>query len=563
MDPHRRHSAIHIDQQHHHFTVASTDIQRKKDDDYETKAHTGTFAWIMGLTRKPWLFVLSIVATGSLLFYLNSSATGTTESGFTAEASRLLHPSRWGSTEFAKKPLDGDGSSLANCPTTHGSKLHREFALIIDAGSTGSRIHVYRFLSCVLPAGSNADAPPPTLEDEVFVQTTPGLSSFRDDPQAAARSLDKLLIVALENVPIEEQRNTLVTVKATAGLRLLGKEKSDEILSEVEHRLRSVYPFRVVDKDGVVVMDGKDEGVFAWITVNYLLGNLGKSEGHPTAAVMDLGGASTQIVFEPAVDGGEYIMVEGDHKYELTYGGRKHVLFQHSYLRYGLMESRKRIKSAVASPASSSLDSLSSCHEPTFSEVVKLPTEAQSSPTTLKGKGADFRHCKSLISGHLFDKSPASCDRKPCSFDGVYQPRLVETFGSDRDLYAFSYFFDRTHPLGIIHPAKPGSKDEEGISKMTVGTLREVGSRMCASTHPAEESASMNHLTPEKIEEYLAENPDWCLDLAYMYSLLADGYELPDDRVLKLAQKIRGVETGWALGAAMHLMDEMRSTKLA
>ncbi|KAI8807683.1 nucleoside phosphatase GDA1/CD39 [Cladochytrium replicatum] len=430
--------------------------------------------------------------------------------------------------------------SLANCPSTHGSRLHREFALIIDAGSTESRIHVYRFLSCVLPAGSSADAPSPTLEDEVFVQTTPGLSSFRDDPQAAARSLDKLLIVALENVPLEEQKNTPITVKATAGLRLLGKEKSDEILKAVEHRLRKVYPFKVVDRYGVVVMDGKDEGVFAWITVNYLLGNLGKSDGHPTAAVMDLGGASTQIVFEPAADGGEYIMAEGDHKYELAYGGRKHVLFQHSYLRYGLMESRKRIKSAAASPASPSADNFSTCHEPTFSEIFNLPSDSQSSPTSWKGKGADFRHCKSLISRHLFDKSPTSCQRKPCSFDGVYQPRLVEKFSSDRDLNAFSYFFDW----------------------FVVSTLT-MGSRMCASTHPPIENQSIRHLTPEKIKQYLAENPDWCLDIAYTYSLLADGYELPDDRVLKLAQKIRGVETGWALGAAMHLMDEMRSIQTA
>ena len=46
-------------------------------------------------------------------------------------------------------------------------------------------------------------------------------------------------------------------------------------------------------------MDGKDEGVYAWITTNYLLGNIGSSEKLPTAAVFDLGGRFTQIVFEP------------------------------------------------------------------------------------------------------------------------------------------------------------------------------------------------------------------------------------------------------------------------
>ena len=35
-------------------------------------------------------------------------------------------------------------------------------------------------------------------------------------------------------------------------------------------------------------MDGKDEGVYAWVTANYLLGNIGGKEKLPTAAVFDL-----------------------------------------------------------------------------------------------------------------------------------------------------------------------------------------------------------------------------------------------------------------------------------
>ena len=46
------------------------------------------------------------------------------------------------------------------------------------------------------------------------------------------------------------------------------------------------------DGVGVGVMDGRNEGVYAWLTANYLLGTL---EGG-TYAVLDLGGASTQIV---------------------------------------------------------------------------------------------------------------------------------------------------------------------------------------------------------------------------------------------------------------------------
>lgn len=52
---------------------------------------------------------------------------------------------------------------------------------MIDAGSTGSRIRVYNFHSCLAS---------PTFKDEVSLQTYPGLSSFAKEPLEAAKSLD-------------------------------------------------------------------------------------------------------------------------------------------------------------------------------------------------------------------------------------------------------------------------------------------------------------------------------------------------------------------------------------
>ena len=216
---------------------------------------------------------------------------------------------------------------------------------MIDAGSTGSRIHVYRFNNC---------GPTPELEDEVFKMTEKkkggsGLSAYKDDPEAAAKSLDVLMDVAVEAVPDEYKSCTPVAVKATAGLRMLGKEKSEKILEAVRHRLETVYPFPVVsrEKGGVEIMDGKDEGVYAWITTNYLLGKIGGPKQESTAAVFDLGGGSTQIVFEPKFDGSSGAlekMHDGDHKYSLNFGGQDYELYQHSHLGYGLMAAREAIQ---------------------------------------------------------------------------------------------------------------------------------------------------------------------------------------------------------------------------
>ena len=163
----------------------------------------------------------------------------------------------------------GSPGQAGTCRLPEG-KSETQYALMIDAGSTGSRIHVYKFSNC-LPEGVSAGgaASLPTLKDEIFLAVQPGLSSYKGRPKEAAESLRKLMDAAMKGVPQSERSCTPVAVKATAGLRLLGKTESQEILDEVESWLKSEWPFHVVE-DGVTIMDGKDEGVYAWITINYV-----------------------------------------------------------------------------------------------------------------------------------------------------------------------------------------------------------------------------------------------------------------------------------------------------
>lgn len=97
-------------------------------------------------------------------------------------------------------------------------------------------------------------------------------------------------------------------------------------------------------------MTGDEEGVYAWITANYLLGNIAGGEKVPTAATFDLGGGSTQIVFEPAFPPNEK-MIEGEHKYPLQFGDEKYTLYQFSHLGYGLMEGRNKVNSLLVENA--------------------------------------------------------------------------------------------------------------------------------------------------------------------------------------------------------------------
>lgn len=275
---------------------------------------------------------------------------------------------------------------------------------MIDAGSTGSRIHIYKFHNC---------GPSPTFEYEVFRMIQPGLSQYAGLPTTAAESLDPLLDEAMKVVPQSLRTCTPVAVKATAGLRLLGAKQSDDILNAVHQHILDKYPFPFPEKDGVVIMDGKDEGVYAWITVNYLLNTIrGDSpEDASPYAVLDLGGGSTQIVFEPQFgdEKADEGLKEGEHKYELEFGGAKRVLYQHSYLGYGLKSARASVHRLVQfmdslRPAKAgAIDSKRMIHNPCLAQgtvkEVELPVEG-GDPVTVTMTGSDvgsFEACNRVL----------------------------------------------------------------------------------------------------------------------------------------------------------------------
>lgn len=464
-----------------------------------------------------------------------------------------------GKTDKIVTPADQELEALEKAPAAKGGKLSNnrvsgskgtckqtDYVVMIDAGSTGSRVHVYAFDTCVSP---------PVLLKEEFKMLKPGLSSFDTDTVGAAASLDPLLKLALDTVPAEKQSCTPVAVKATAGLRLLGKTKSDAILAEVRRHLEKDYPFAVVDGNGVSIMDGSEEGVFAWITTNYLLGNIGNAEKTETAAVFDLGGGSTQIVFEPQM-GDSAKMAEGDHVYDFTFGGRQFQLYQFSHLGYGLMQGRNKINSLVVKSAlkdGQKLTKLASksetkgakaaetIHNPCMppgvaaNDVVVEIGEDEFYVVNFKGSSeATGAQCRYLAEKVL--NLETECTTKPCSFNGVYQPSLTKAFHQNSEMWVFSYFYDRTNPLGF-----PNS--------FSVEELKDLTKHVCAG-----ETMWKNLLLGDSVKA-LQEEPHWCLDLSFITAMLHTGYNIPLHRELRTAKTIANNELGWCLGASLPLLN--------
>jgi len=430
-----------------------------------------------------------------------------------------------------------------------------QFVLMIDAGSTGSRIHVYKFNNC---------GPAPELEGEVLFKMTEkipgkssGLSAYDNDPEAAAKSLDPLLDAALEKVPNKLKGCSPIAVKATAGLRKVGEEKSEKILKAVRRRLETKYPFPVVSEEekGVAVMDGSDEGVYSWITINYLLGKIGGPDHSPTAAVLDLGGGSTQIVFEPTFDGASHggmpkKLAEGDHKYKLDFGGRKFELYQNSHLGYGLMSARDSIYGALLGDLHEQHPKDKSWMEkpiinPCFSAGMSksdkffLPKgHPLGSEVHLNMTGPSVgapAQCRALAERILVKNK--ECPLAPCSFNGFHQPSFAKTFAKE-DVYFLSFFADRTEPLGM--PETFTLREMHDLTRSVCGGSKEWG---------------VFTTIPKAIEE-LEDRPEHCMDLNFMLALTHTGYEMPIDREVRIAKQIKGYELGWALGASLPLLSK-------
>lgn len=173
--------------------------------------------------------------------------------------------------------------SIISLPLFAANNNH--YTIFVDAGSSGSRLHVFQY-------ESNTDLP--NIADVFSENIKPGLSSYADQPEEAAASLKKLLDDA--TTYLKSQHATLeevpINVLATAGMRLLPTEKQEAIFKNITDTLKTDYSFKIGD---IKVIDGKMEGLYGWLDINYLLGHF---EHHtPTVGNIDMGGASTEIAF--------------------------------------------------------------------------------------------------------------------------------------------------------------------------------------------------------------------------------------------------------------------------
>ncbi|KAJ9106228.1 hypothetical protein QFC21_001372 [Naganishia friedmannii] len=205
------------------------------------------------------------------------------------------------------------------------------YALVIDAGSSGSRLQIYSWqdpeaerqeiISTIndrwqrqeklsQTKGKGKAGAKDELEweienalrrlvkvekgakgDQWIKKAEPGISTI--EPESIDQYLAPLLTHALQQIPPSQHKNTPIYLLATAGMRLIPEQRQQDILEATCSLLKKDYPFRLDTKneqgpcgESVRIISGEEEGMWGWVAVNYLMDGFGHMP-HSSSSVHD------------------------------------------------------------------------------------------------------------------------------------------------------------------------------------------------------------------------------------------------------------------------------------
>ncbi|KAM7541867.1 hypothetical protein Aperf_G00000013800 [Anoplocephala perfoliata] len=410
------------------------------------------------------------------------------------------------------------------------------YGVVFDAGSTGSRARIYKVLR-----NSSEECQYRLLSEEAFC-ATPGLSDFAHFPRESVEYLRPLLDYVSDRIPLHKHAHTPLFLRATAGLRLLPEWTANALLESV-YSLFNSSNFHLAAQEVVGIMDGIDEGFFAWISLlflsqrsciapcNFSSSSSSSSVSSPQShshlhqqAIFDLGGGSFQLTFgaSASVDEGP-----SDDVYNMPspYLGTQFApisgkFFAHSYLGLGLITAMHSMfmKSSNRSETGRTHHLLSPC----------LPTNSTSSTWFYGGINWTVTHG--------FSGRDSSLSSTESAFDQCFETALGVIsecgLGVNRthhieylkhtEIHAMSYMCSITEEVTETILSSPSN------GRVPVQWYFDAAKKACASPG--------------------LEEPFRCAELTYISALLSHGFDLPMDKYLNLNRRIDGIEIGWPVG---------------
>ena len=455
--------------------------------------------------------------------------------------------------------------------TTHG--------IMIDAGSTGSRLHVYEWKPRVLTNSADIEDAVagtklsfPGTDTRWTDRLRPGLASFAtiaDDQElrtALADYLQPLMDFATTVLHAKQDHfgDFPIYLRATAGMRILEAQDRARVLSAVRELFHNATycPFAFVDEQART-LSGEEEAIYDWAGVNFLMNDLiENSEGSGTVinprlthGALDLGGGSTQISF---YETNEDIM---SNLFKLQIGQAKHWnVYAHSFLFYGMNEAINRMHAQLAADKSPKERMVDGIYNPclpggskaTVRTDIHLTSERMETwtynETYPSGDGfyqamlfndgatgdvdACFEIAKSLL--HLEENEWCEFAHKgDCSVGGIYQPQLPTQSDNFGEFLAFSNYYHVWKFLKLPH-------------KATLHQLEDATRYACSLDRDAlVEYSKGTKVADDELDSY-------CFRSAFVFNLLHIGYGFKMEDTITATKVLSGHKVGWALGAMLY-----------
>ena len=246
-------------------------------------------------------------------------------------------------------------------------------------------------------------------------------------------------------------------------MRLLPEDKQTAIYNNVSLYIKSNYPLTLGE---VKTIAGNMEGLFGWLDVNYLAKSF-ESKTDSTKGSIDMGGASTQIVFSTQDTS------KPQDELKLHIGDQDYLIYSKSFLGLGLVEALNQVNQQPLA---------ASCY----------PAQYPLS-TTEKG-GFNFASCGNLYLGvinqhQVVEQVPTLANKEFVAYSGAY--------------YTANFF----------EAAKTPSK--EALDKRVQTVCNQTWEQMVAAY-------------PKESEKYLSA---YCANGVYLSHLLFETYQLKEKQL--------------------------------
>ncbi|XP_062466370.1 ectonucleoside triphosphate diphosphohydrolase 7 [Pezoporus occidentalis] len=443
------------------------------------------------------------------------------------------------------------------------------YGVVVDCGSSGSRVFVYFWP----PHNGN----PHDLLDirqmrdhssrPVVKKIKPGISvAAAAAPDQATPYLRPLLQFAAAHVPARKHKETPLYILCTAGMRLLPEGQQAAILEDLVRNVPQEFDF-LFSKSHAEVISGKQEGVYAWIGINFVLGRFDHDDEEDavvtvalgdkgeslvrkrTVGILDMGGASLQIAYEvpdsrafsspQQEEAAKSLLAEFNLGCDVQHTGHVYRVYVNTFLGFGGNFARQRYEDLVLNQTyvhnrlhsqqmglSPEMPFLDPCLPMGLEDTVVRGGQT----LFVRGRG-DWPACVDVLQPLL-----AGPNSSQASLVGAYKAPI--DFGNS-EFYGFSEFFYCTEDVLRLggHYSAPtftSAAQEYCSQRWEVLTRRFRGGLYSA------------HADQHRLKYQ-------CFKSAWMYQVLHQGFSFPlDYPSLRTAQLVYDREVQWTLGAILY-----------